>query len=317
MGIVKGIFGTKISGKVGSVVFRNNGAVNTISEKPANVKNPRTDAQQAQRMCMTTINAAYKQMKAICDHSYEGISYGGASMNYFMKENSKIVQLGKYGDNVQFNAKGNVFALPNKYLMSKGSLPALNVVNDNGVSFATQGIGIEITLNSSSVITNTITVKEFCDWLGVDLGDQITICVLGGNDNVAFNLYGVEQRETLFVYARIIFAIDAGDKTLLTEGKLNTDALDTEKSENVDALTFSVSTGSNNASIIVAGNFSGDADVMPGACIIRSKKVGNTWQRSTQYMAINTNGILSSYQFANVLKTYEPTGEKYLNNAEQ
>lgn len=306
MGIVKGIFGTKISGKVGSVVFRNNGEVNTISEKPANVKNPRTDAQQGQRMCMVTVNAAYKAMKAICDHSFEGVAYGGASMNYFMRENSKRIQMGKVATTgYNFNAKGNAFALPNSLLMSKGTLPTINVITDISMNGG-------VSMNTNLTIDAETTVAEFHEMLGCDLGDQITICGLGGNHVTTYNGYGVRQEETVFAYARLIFKTDAGTQLLLTGSKINTAALDAEKSENAGAISIA-----SNA-ITLAGTFSDSSMVAPGGVIIRSKKVGSTWQRSTQTMFINDMNVDTvNYGYANVLKTYEPTGEKYLNNAEQ
>lgn len=306
MGIVKGIFGTKISGKVGSVVFRNNGEVNTISEKPANVKNPRTDAQQGQRMCMVTVNAAYKAMKTICDHSFEGIAYGGASMNYFMRENSKRIQIGKYATTgFMFNAKGNAFAVTNSYLMSKGSLPTIDVITD-----VSKDEGIKI--NTSLTTTAETTVQQFHDQLGCDLGDQITICVLAPVQTIAYNQYGVTQNETVFKYARLIFDTSAGAEKLLTGSSINSAALDTEKSENVSILSIA------NNIITVAGNYSTNSEMLPGAVIIRSKKVGNTWQRSSQNMVFAEAGAGgTNYGYSSVLRTYEPTGEKYLNNAEQ
>ena len=87
MAVINGTFVTKLTGSVGNVTYRVSNGQNIASEKAVNVKNPRTYAQQLQRMRMTTISAAYSAMKAICDHSFEGYTYGSRNMNVFMSEN--------------------------------------------------------------------------------------------------------------------------------------------------------------------------------------------------------------------------------------
>ena len=89
MGKIEGIFATNISGKVGNVVFRKNGKQNIVSQRPASVKNPRTDMQQRQRAYIKTVSSAYSVLRPICDHSFEGVAYGADSMNFFKKENYK------------------------------------------------------------------------------------------------------------------------------------------------------------------------------------------------------------------------------------
>ena len=91
MGKIEGIFATNISGKVGNVVFRKAGKQNIVSQRPASVKNPRTDMQQRQRAYIKTVSSAYSVLKPICDHSFEGVAYGADSMNFFKKKNYKIV----------------------------------------------------------------------------------------------------------------------------------------------------------------------------------------------------------------------------------
>ena len=91
MGKVKGIFASNISGRVGNVVFRKGAKANIVSQRPAAVKNPRSDLQQIQRAYIKTVASAYSVFKAICDHSFEGISYGGPSMHYFNKINYPVV----------------------------------------------------------------------------------------------------------------------------------------------------------------------------------------------------------------------------------
>ena len=74
MGKIEGIFATNISGKVGNVVFRKAGKQNIVSQRPASIKNPRTDMQQRQRAYIKTVSSAYSVLKPICDHSFEILS---------------------------------------------------------------------------------------------------------------------------------------------------------------------------------------------------------------------------------------------------
>lgn len=307
MGKVLGIFGTKISGKVGSVVFRNNGKVNVISEKPANVKNPRTYSQQLQRMCMSTAGAAYKSMKEICDHSYEGITYGAASMSYFMKENIKALSLAKYTSGVaNFNAMGNNYGLPNTYLVSKGSLPSLTALTSVEVSGTSSVI---LHTADISLEVETATVQDFCDAFGIDLGDQLTVCLLYTTKADAAD----NQKQSNFIYSRLIFKTDAAGTTVFDgRGGFNEEALDTDKSENWDALTVDLATY-DGISFSLMGLV--DSNTLAAGCFIRSKKVGNSWQRSTQNMMMTDVG--ANYEASTVVNSYSPSGEKYLNNAEQ
>ena len=94
---------TRLAGKVGNVVYRNRGGQNIASEKPATVKNPRSNAQQRQRMVFATVSAAYSAMKEICDHSFEGITYGADNMAEFMRRNLSIMK----SRTKSFNSKGN------------------------------------------------------------------------------------------------------------------------------------------------------------------------------------------------------------------
>lgn len=75
MGKVKGIFVGKICGSVGKVTFRCRSGENVVSQKIAQQTNPRTEAQQIQRMKMNTVVSAYSVLSKFCDHSFQ--NYNG------------------------------------------------------------------------------------------------------------------------------------------------------------------------------------------------------------------------------------------------
>ena len=283
MGKIKGIFATKISGKVGQVVFRNRAGMNVVSEKPASVKNPRSFAQQAQRMCMATASAAYSGLKVICDHSFEGVTYGADSMAVFMKENVKMLTSGiNLENNYQYNAKGNRFVVPNPYLISKGTLPTF-VPKNQGVNPDSEGLGkAAMQIFAASSLTATTTVAQFHELLGFDIGDQITILAVYPVAALA-DTVGVVQNQTAVSYARLVFKTDKASAVLFSESEdtaksINSENLDLEKSQNYNDVLFT------DSEVWIGNNFASPntSAIIAGMCIIRSKKENGVWRRSTQ-----------------------------------
>lgn len=314
MGIVKGIFGTRISGKVGNVVFRTRGGTNVVSEKASSVKNPRSNAQQFQRMCMATCSAAYAGLKTICDHSFEGVGYGADSMSYFMKMNLPALRAGLDDDVfVAYNAKGNNTPYANDLLISKGSLPSVsyNVTDADDTNHICN-------LNLSPFNNNlaaAITVGQFHQDVGIQIGDQITFIAMGLTNSVVSSDY-VTQNGACVVTVRLIFNAGSEELPLFSETSINTAALDMDKSSNVNAISYVT-----NLKCFTFAGIKGTVS-LPGAAVIISRKNGSSWLRSTQRLAvvpINNSTtkaeVEQNYGRDVVLPSYLPTGEKYLNNA--
>lgn len=309
MAIIRGTYVTRLSGTVGDVVYRMRNGENIASQKASQVKNPRTDAQQNQRMNMATVSAAYSALKVICDHSFEGKSYGSECMGEFMKRNLSIVKNLYYS----LNGKGNPYIIPNSYMVSRGSLPTVAIKSLLTGSDGEFGMIINNTPNYEA---ETITVAQFHELLGAQIGDQITILgVARVTDGERISWDGVSYQSQYAVqYARLVFNNDAGSKLLLTERAINTANIDTTKSENV-------------ANVTVANNRAGELTVnftMPGcateddrmaATIILSRKTGTDWQRSTQILTVRDSSEPNQWNREEMLPTYAPTGNKYLNNA--
>ena len=51
--------------------------------KKSNVKNPKTTAQTLQRVLVKVVAMCYTMLKTICNHSFENVGRGFASMNKF------------------------------------------------------------------------------------------------------------------------------------------------------------------------------------------------------------------------------------------
>lgn len=232
MATINGIFSTKLRGKVGDVVYRVNGQTNTVSQKPSSVSNPKSMAQQLQRMYMATAAIAYSQMKAICDHSFESASGKQGNQAEFLRRNVRFLA----GQNSSFNLKGNPYMVPNYLQISKGSLKSLAlerimpitctvgkdpVTNKDfpffGALFKSSILDKLITKGASAkqIPVNGFvgpTVKQFCDAFGIKYGSQITFVLNYVPQNYSeFEFETERQLETRFKYCRIVLKADKLD----------------------------------------------------------------------------------------------------------
>lgn len=271
MATINGIFSTKLRGKVGDVVYRVNGKTNTVSQKPSQVSNPKSEAQQLQRMYMATAAIAYSQMKAICDHSFESVSGKQGNQAEFLRRNVRFLA----GQNSAFNLKGNPYMMPNNLIISKGSLVSLGL--ESLTPFA-DNVGTDINttkqfeykgfvfksrilhklLNPYGTSKEPVskggglhipTVGEFCKAFGINVGSQITFVLNYVPQNYStFEFETETQLETRFKYCRIVLKNDYPSIPMFIpsvtddgsmEGKVtmlsfDETVIDTEKSENWD-----------------------------------------------------------------------------------
>lgn len=312
MGKVKGIFATNISGKVGNVVFRKNGKQNIVSQRPATVKNPRSDEQQRQRAYIKTVASAYSVFKTICDHSFEGVTYGGKSMNFFNKENYRIVSSDV---NAVLKNSSNV-VVPDAFLMAKGSIRWNNNWGEGG---QIADISKYLTDNKISDIS-TLKYSQLLEALGIKRGDQLTIINVSQTGQAYFfNGNEVEQRACEMYYTRYIFDTStvATDSTkALTavadssgEFQLSGSILGEESELDWRAVLRVDAKG-----VVKVVDVNAQAPYMYTAII--SRKSADKWLRSTATMNV-ADDYIGQYGFGGVIPSYNPTGERYLNNAER
>lgn len=308
MGKIEGIFATNISGKVGNVVFRKAGKQNIVSQRPANVKNPRTDMQQRQRAYIKTVSSAYSVLKPICDHSFEGVAYGADSMNFFKKENYKIVS--KAGRAVLKNSSNVVVDAP--FLLSKGSI----VWNK---SFSSGGQIADITgyMSKNNIESiEQITFAQLLDALNIKKGDQITVINASTLDQEYVAPNGARQYACGFYYSRYIleggnentkaFVLSSPDSE---EYILNASILGVESEIDANAILGATSSGQ-----IVIMNEDYASPEMFSAII--SRRYTDKWLRSTETL-YTLDSAMTGNRIEYALPSYYPTGERYLNNAER
>lgn len=263
-------------GSIGDITLYRRGG-NQISRARARVvKNPQTDSQRLQRIIISTVAKAYSQMKPICDHSWQGISYGADSMAEFQRMNSNLLRNRiavngleneglNYLNTTWFWSKGGVShngAVPNAWTISKGTLQTIEAEPVDGYE-SESNYGVTIT---SSAPTDC-TYKQLADLLGINLGDQLTVCAIGLNGR--------------FYYGRFIVAANDGDEAAL----ITNTAKWNERNVNITAqqeganINLTLTDLESNVTEQGATGF---------ACygVILSRKQGDSWQRSQTQMRL-------------------------------
>ena len=311
MGKVKGIFASNISGRVGNVIFRKGAKANIVSQRPAAVKNPRTDLQQIQRAYIKTVASAYSVFKAICDHSFEGVAYGGPSMHYFNKVNYTGVASAELA--VLKNSESVV--VPVAFIMSKGSI-SWNSLFDKGGNIAS--IGEYMKTNKIASVAD-VTFAQLLQALSLMNGDQLTTIQVIESGRSFLSPNGLlSQRACSMRFARyILYSKDMSAKAFVVDASgeegtytLNPAILAEDSLMNRFAKISVIENGTISV-IAPVGNES------LGHSAIISRRDGDKWLRSDASLVVRAQVSNTSYEIANVLPSYRPSNEPYLNNAEK
>lgn len=167
-------------------------------DRVSSVHNPQTPRQNAQRIVFATVSQAMKFMGPIINHSFEGVPYGGKSLNRFAKLNLERLRAysaldyqnsASYADAKCFMTTKNISALiPNRYIMSQGSLvldpnSANKILSgevypfnpENSISDSTAGVTLGQVLNALFGFTRA--------------GQQLTKCFIINRSGQGYNLY--------------------------------------------------------------------------------------------------------------------------------
>lgn len=308
MAVVNGIMGGSLSGSVGKVTFRKGIKGETIaSQKAEKVRNPNTEDQAYQRMCMNTAMKAYSAMKEICNHSFEGVQYGQKTMSAFIRENLFGIQNGFAGIsqvlNQGFTAKGLAGGVaPRPFLISKGSIPPANI---------------------SALSGGSVSWKQFKAKMNVKEGDQLTLIAFISPYNFSSTVDYDEAAQIpfKFVYSRYLFKDTIADDLVIINGNqeyINNEAL--QEVEDPGDLNLVLAQGaqfSAGYNYVEVKYLASDIYVNGYAAIV-SRNVNGVWKRSVANLEwTNPNNInaLGIYRADSVLKTYNATPRKFLNNA--
>lgn len=299
-------------GSVGDLTFYRRNAQQITRARARQVKNPKTLAQQMQRAIMRTAVAAYQVIKEICDHSWEGIAYGADSYSYFLKRNLAMLrELAAAGgqDTKSYLPSGfnGLVAMP--WVLSKGSIAW------GGVEINFQVGALNIVFNGYPSISSLTEIgwDEFCDFLNLQEGDQLTLIAFPKRSDID------ESACIEPIISRIILSPTSS----FTEDSMfdeNGHVLDGNPlNENADAFTFRMQTGKLMASIIPAQGET--LEFVGAAAIISRRATDGSWLRSPAVMTVNTterDGGYTLRQASMVAATEIQTpSDWYLNNANE
>lgn len=281
----KGFFGLR-KGSTKSLTFSTLDGKQITKDRVYDVKNPRTESQMRQRMLMTTVGAAYKMLKSIADHSFEGYSSGMQCMRQFNSRNlNRFKQAAAAKGSVAFNEykDGDINPLP--FILASGSLP--------GFIFSFDGES-NLQIVGEKENADFATAEGIYAALGVQRNDLITFCTVIGEGSTSNGVYTYKAER--FNIVRLYC-----DKS----GAVSKPADAFTISTNNDQASISMSTASNAITIKT-----GEADF---GAVIQSRKNDSGWLRSDAVMIVNDT-VIAGVKTANQLDTYPVGTELILNN---
>ena len=287
----KSFFGLR-RGSTKTLTFSVYNGKQVTKDRVTDVKNPRSSAQMGQRAIMATALHGYSALKEICDHSFEGLTYGQRSMNYFVAENAKMIR--SAAPNVNLSTFKGI-AVSNAYIIAKGSLPSINlisVVNGENHQFR---IPMEIPAEN-------FTFGKFMENIGANtIGDMVTFVSLVDNPGSSASVYWVRLKLTEENKVKTVGADDSSVLEHLAEG--------TDFETNIDNFTdgdFIINTMRTGGYVYVEP----DGVIKSQSLgIILSRKSDTGWLRSSSTMV----NLLGTFNYDEALSTYPKSGKKILN----
>ena len=268
------------TGKLAGTTLYKGANGETIQREIVSPSNPKTVGQNIQRVVMSTVGAAYSLMKAICDHSFEGTKKGQETMSLFMSENiqkcrAAIEEMQSQGvaflNMYSFVPVGMKHAFaPNQYLVAMGSLPRVTTTwvedSESNINYPT-----------IAALANKTTYGDVINALGLKRGDQLTFCTIK---------QGASIQESEFNFARVI--LDPTDPSTFLPLSLDTAFLDANGKVNMPSVrnegSFSFAAVASGLRYWYEDLYTTEEDTVAAYCIV-SRKEGDTWKRSTTYIA--------------------------------
>lgn len=287
----KSFFGLR-RGSTKTLTFSVYNGKQVTKDRVTDVKNPRSSMQMKQRAIMATALHGYSALKEICDHSFEGVTYGQKSMNYFIAENARMLR--SAAPNVNLSTFKGI-AVSNAYVIAKGTLPS--------VSFSTNNDNSTYQFIIPMVLPETgFTFGKFMENLGANtIGDMVTFVALVDNPGSDASVYWVRLKITEENKVKAINTDGGNVLEAISEG--------TDFETNIDNFTtddFSIITDKENAFVSVSTDSHSKSQSLG---IILSRKSETGWLRSTSTMV----NLLPTRNYNEALASYPENGEKILN----
>lgn len=272
----------QLRGKRGAIVYYRAFGQQISRAKASQVSNPRTPAQMRQRLMLGNVAKITSGLRAIVDHSFEGVAYGGASLRYFASKAQAALKVLTPSTKGAFNVTpcvpldGVGFPVAG-YEISRGTLPrtqfALTQRATDGAITAVQATGV----SSITGEVGDITVADFYAAFGAQVGDQLTFVLIRPQESVG----GASSEEVMYdnymsaiVRLNIIADADPAANIFMSDGKFSEVVVDASRSQNLDMLTAQVAVG--NLTLSFA------AEPLSAVAVIASRYKDGVWRRSSE-----------------------------------
>ena len=308
-------------GKLGdTVLYRLNG-VQRSRVRLKEVKNPKTEPQAMQRALLGTLGTAYSYMKGIADHSFQTAQGSFANMRVFMKQNQGKARATGSLDypstnaGYNFNPKGEPYLRPNSYVISRGTMPNLPLKELHTGDLSN---GFTLDDRFQDLLKTDTTYAAFCARLGVEVGTQLTFCII--NDDT-FVGPPTAQNKPLpygnFHYCRIILSDDGGNGDVpMFESEAGDIVINSKYANSKNQGSFKFKRlGETTLALVVQGF----QYAIAAACITSNYSSGR-WLRSNTDFEVSTN-VQNSSTMLDVVDSYmqsesAPQSTQYLNQGE-
>lgn len=309
-------------GKVGDTVFFRQGGMQRSRVRVREIGNPKTQSQAVNRALLNTLSTAYAYMKGIVDHSFQGLVKPVENQRKFAKLNQGIaretgsVAVPGTDTGYNFNFKGESLLRPNRYAISRGTMPSVEVFNIAAAGSLIAGFQLNQAL--TALLDTTTTYAQFAAALGVPVGTQLTFCIISDD-----TFTGTPSEANMpksygnFHFARIILSDDGGNGDVamfVSDGGDITINPKYANSKNSGALKFK-RLGETSLRIEV------ENQSYPLAMgVIVSNYSSRMWLRSNTDMVVS-EGYEDSNTMSEVYSSYmqaeeTPTSDLYLNQGE-
>lgn len=279
----RGFFGLR-KGSTKNFTFSSLDGKQITKERVSEVKNPRTEGQMRQRMLMTTVGAAYRYLKPIADHSFEGKTVGQKCMSEFNRLNLNKFKEASRNDAsvVALNSFKDSLINPVAFILSKGSLDELPYA-----------VNAQNQIYISAPAKDVTTAENIYAALGIKYGDMITFVTVKGESSLINGIftYTPNQLSIIRLKADKIGAVATPHDAFSVES--NIAGLDINVTAANDTLTLTTN----------ECNF--------GTAIL-SRESNGMWLRSNSHFVGNRQ-ILNGVCVGNQFSTY-PTGDALILN---
>lgn len=314
-----------LKGKLGETVAMRRNGKQVVRAYISNPKNPNSQKQQVQRMVQATAAQAYSAMKKICDHSFEGVQVGQKSMSYFMSKNMDYLRasIAANGDGTLINAsadfvrKGVNLPVLNKYVVGKGTLPEVNIVDK------TYSGAVEVDPVANLVIVQgtqsgwTAAINDFIEANSGEVGDWFTFLFLMAENGATQS--GQQVYRFAFVRFNVANVQSEGNTrkvlqpSLTNFGSIGLSAEDVFANMGPGGSAMRAHCMMLSAIFPNIGSEAGQLTPCAYAVIHSRQNVGGSWQRSNAEFVIRDNwealGITYPSDFESALASYSGAGE--------